>query len=174
MVNFDNTNWKYYKIHYIIIIIIVIILLFIVIKHQGCELKGENGNDGDGTATRLSRGSEDDSIEELLNRLDWSSNLNERTSINERYFVCSIIVVILIIIIVYQGLPKPGMIIILFIIIFLPFYAFYNYFYVHGDIYNNYYIKKNVDILRSKLDVEAGIPSEPKNDNIPTEEDVRR
>ena len=164
---FDFSNWDRYKYHYIVILVIIILLVIIVYQRQEDELKDDENRDGNGSLYRMGRGSEDDDIGELLDRIEWSTYLEQRTSTHERYFLTTVIVVILIILLLYRKLPHPGEIVLLFILVFIPFYALFNFFFVHGDMYNSYYIKNNVEILRGKLDVKKGSIKEPSDDNIP-------
>ncbi len=168
---FDFSRWKTYKFHYIIILIIIIlIIIYIVFISQPIELKGDDTRmheDGNGTIFYKGRGSEDESVEELLNRIEWSSYLFKRTSLIDRTLLISITLTIVIILLIFRSLPKPTDIVLLIIVIFVIIFAIINFFYVHGDIYNDYYIKNNVHLIRDKLNLHRSDPDAPLENNIP-------
>lgn len=167
MVSFDLSEWKQHRSVYLIILIIVVIVILHVRKQQKLEtrgdgLQGRKAADGNGTSTYYGRGSPDDSIEELLNRIDWSSYLSKRITLWYKVFTMTLIIVVFVILLVLRKLPSPSKLIILFIVVFVPIYAMSQFYYVHGEIYNDYYIKHNVQLIREKLRLKAGCPGEPR------------
>lgn len=170
MAKFDYTNAKEYRVAFGIIVVIIVILIVYIKRRQCKEQVTNNGrtkSDGNGDAYYLGRGSSDDSISQLLDRIEWSTYLHHRTTYWHRAFIVSIIITALIIAFVMRKLPKPGVCILLFFIIFIPLYAVHNLHYVHGDVYNDYYIKNNVELLREKLGTEKHKPKNPREDNVP-------
>lgn len=166
---FDTSNWNRYKLHYIIILIIVIIICIYIYSTQEKELRGTGSRsrgDGNGEIYYLGRGSEIDTPMVLIDRIEWSSYLEKRITLWQRVFISTLASVIFVILLGTKKLPPPGTIVIMFLVIFIPFYAVHQLFYVHGDVYNDYYIKTNTQLLRNKLDYNKNTPPEPA-DNIP-------
>lgn len=169
MTYFDNSNWKYYKIHYIVIAIIVIIILVYIHSCQEQELRGSASRargDGNGDIYYLGRGNIHDEVNTLVDRTQWCSYLDKRVTFWQRIFVATIVAMIFVILLAMRKLPTPGGIVILFFCIFVPVYAVHQLFYVHGDVYNDYYIKTNMELIRDKLGFEKSTPPDPI-DNIP-------
>ncbi len=170
MVKFDYTNAVEHKMAYIVIAIIIVLLIIYVKRKQIKEHTTNNGRkkaDGNGDAYYLGRGSDEDSIGELLDRIEWSTYLNNRVTYWYRVFMISIIITAIVICFVMRKLPTPGVTILLFFVIFIPIYAVHQLQYVHGDVYNDHYIKRNVETLRKKLNLKKQHPKQPKEDNIP-------
>jgi hypothetical protein len=166
---FDTSNWQKYKVHYFIILIVVIIIVIIIMNHQEVEQRGRGKRtrgDGNGDIYYLGRGSEQDSVAVLIDRIEWSAYLDKRTTLWQRVIITTFVVMFFVIALVLRKLPTPGTIILLFFTIFIPIYATHQLFYVHGDVYNDYYIKTNAELLREKLNLEKNDPPEPA-DNIP-------
>ena len=154
---FDFGDWKRYRYHYLVIIIVVIIILWFALTNQRSKLK--NGkNDGEGSVFDKGRGSSKEDIETLLNRIDWSTYLYKRIGWHERFIIPTLIAVGIIILVVYKRLPSPVVIILLLIIIYISFLTFSAFFYFHGDMYNDFYIKNNVDMIRDKLKLYSETP----------------
>jgi len=170
MTYFDNSNWKYYKIHYIVIAIIVIIILIYIHNCQDQELTGcktRQRGDGNGDIYYLGRGDINDDISTLVDRTQWASYLDKRVTFWQRIFVATIVAMIFVILLAMRKLPTPGGIIILFFCIFVPIYAVHQLFYVHGDVYNDFYIKNNMELIREKLGLEKNEPPIPILENPP-------
>ena len=175
MEKFDYSNIKPYKVYYIIIVIIVILLIIYIKSQRRKELKTNNNRknqDGNGDAYYLGRGSKDDSSSELLDRIDWSTYLNNRITYWNTAFIISIIIIILIIMFIFRKVPPPGTLVLIFFLIFIPIYAVHQFQYTHGDVYNDYYIKRNVELLRKKFGFKKEKPRSPREDNIPDRTDT--
>lgn len=169
MVSFDVSQWSQHRLAYLIILIIVIVVILHVRKQQKLETRGNGVNgrkaaDGNGTSTYYGRGSHDDSVEELLNRIDWSSYLPKRITLWYKVIVITLVITLFVILLIMRKLPSPSKLIILMIVIFVPIYAMSQFYYVHGEIYNDYYIKRNVELIREKLELNAEHPKEPKSE----------
>lgn len=177
MGHFDISNGKKYLIHYIVIIVIVIIIMKLINggMMRECKGKGIPGRpilDGNGTAYNQGRGSESDSISTLLDRIDWASYVDKRTTLWYKVFIISLIVSALISLLVLRKIPSPMEFAMTMICVFIPIYAIHQHRYVHGDIYNDYNIKNNADIIRSKLNLEKGKKVPVANCRPPKRRDV--
>lgn len=172
MAQFDFSNWSKHKLEYtIILIIVIVVLVYINVKKsrekRGGGIRGRKVADGNGEAYYYGRGSKLDSVGELLDRIDWASYLDKRIALWYRIIVITFIAMLLIMAFVTKRLLKPTEMLVLFFMIFVPFYASHQLDYVHGDIYNDYYIKHNVELIRDKLEIEKGKVRPPKNDPPP-------
>lgn len=172
MASFNVSEWSRHRLAYLIIVILVIVVLVHVRQQQKLETRGDGlggrkAADGNGTTTYYARGSKDDSVEELLDRIDWASYLPKRITLWYKVVVISLVITVLVMLLVSRKLLHPAKLITLFLCVFIPIYAMSQFYYVHGEIYNDYYIKNNVELLRQKLHVEARHPSKPKSDLPP-------
>lgn len=150
--------------HYIIIAIIILIVIYFIYKTQGPELNGRHvreQGDGNGDALYLGRGGIDEPSNVLLDRIEWSSYLNRRISFWQRAFLMTLIALILIILLGIKRLPKPTELVVIFFCVFIPIVGVNGFFYTHGDVYNDYYIKMNTQMLRHKLGYTKSDPPEP-------------
>lgn len=170
MTEFDASNLKEYKVAYLVMLIVIVVIIIYIRNCRMSELTG-NGTrkKGDGNAENYyyGRGSPQDSVSELLDRIDWSTYLEYRLSILQRLFIPIVISVLFIMVFVMNKVPTPGKTILLFLSIFVPAYATHQLYYIHGDVYNDYYIKRNVELIREKLGLKKGKVEKPRDDNIP-------
>lgn len=176
MTKFNFSGFINNKLAYIIIIVILIILLVYTARIKSRETKGSGipgrkYGDGNGESYYYGRGSKDDNVEDLLNRIDWSTYLNRRVTRWARIFMIVTIIVFMVIVLVMRKFPHPAMFIFLFLVVFIPIYATSQCDYIHGDVYNDYYIKHNVDLIREKLNFKARHPKKP-TEKIPTRNTV--
>lgn len=172
MARFDFSNWSKHKLEYAIILIVVILIIVYVSRHKSREKRGRGIKnrtvaDGNGEAYYYGRGSKHDSIPELLDRIDWSTYLDKRITLWYRTIIITFIAMLLVMAFVVKRLLRPTEMIVLFFVIFVPLFAAHQLDYVHGDIYNDYYIKHNVELIREKLGVEKGKVRKPKNEPPP-------
>lgn len=168
MVSFDVSEWSRHRLAYLIILVIVIIVLLHVRQQQKLETRGDGihgrkGADGNGTSTYYGRGSHEDSIKELFDRIDWASYLPKRITLWYKVVIMSLVISIFVMLLVNRKLLAPSKLITLFVVVFIPIYAMSQFYYVHGEIYNDYYIKHNVDLLRLKLHLGADHPPTPRS-----------
>ena len=154
----------------IIIAVVLIVWLhgIIVTSTNGSSDSGRPVHEGNGDAYYKTRGSEQDSVEMLLNRIEWNTDFNKRYSYWPRVLLATVISVLLISILVYRKMPPISHIVLMIIIIFVVFYATGQYMYTHGDIYRDFYTRDDVNLIRKKLGLPAGEPSEPIN-NFPSD-----
>lgn len=152
-------------ISYFIFSIIIFILTYKIICQQCLELRG-NGKlyskiDGNGKIYSLGRGSEDEEIEVILQRIYWSTYLRKRTSIINRTFLMTILISIGIILSIYTIIPPVIDIIIIIIVIFVLSFMFNNFMYVHGDIHNDGNIRNNIKLLAKKMNLKLNLNKDP-------------
>ena len=149
----SKNNWNQNKLGYILLIVVIIA-------------------DGNGTAYAQGRGNDNDTVEELLDRIEWGSYSEQKVNNMYRYAGIVIISTALISILALRKLPKISTIIIIMIAVFVPMMAANSLYYVHGDIYSSYYIKDNAKRLRKKLNSRSYKEPPPAEDNLPTRAQV--
>lgn len=174
MASFDFSNWSKYRSVYLVIILVVVIAILLIRRQQKVEEKGQGQlgpdgeprveQDGNGESHYYARGSPKDSTSELLDRIEWASYLEKRTCFPIKALLMSLIIVGLIIVLVLRKLPHPTKVLILLVTVFIPIYAVHQLKYTHSDIYNDFYIKNNVDLLRAQLGLQRGSVRHPRCD----------
>lgn len=149
----SKKNWQTYKIIYIVMLVIAIVAVLAFSSWVRREVKVSSSfkEDGDGPALLQGRGSEKEDTETLLNRLEWSTYYESRINRWYRMVVITIIIVVLIMVLGMRKLAKPSTIIVLILAVFIPMLATHHFYYAHGDIYNDYYMWKNLQIIRKRL-----------------------
>lgn len=172
MASFDFSNWQKNKIALIVILVIIVGLIWMASKGiaregRGKGIPGRHVADGNGTAYYQGRGCKDDSVSILLDRIDWATYAEKKTTLWYKQFITAVIVAGLIAILIMRKIPSPSQSIMLIVIIFIPIYAVHQLRYVHGDIHNDYNIKNNVDLLRQKLNLKKGKNVPPPSCSVP-------
>tara|TARA_R110002072_G_scaffold45565_6_gene126946 strand:- start:1667 stop:2263 length:597 start_codon:yes stop_codon:yes gene_type:complete len=173
----SKNNWNQNKLGYILLIVVIVLVILWVNRLKLKESKGfseKKGNiaDGNGTAYAQGRGNDNDTVEELLDRIEWGSYSEQKVNNMYRYAGIVIISTALISILALRKLPKISTIIIIMIAVFVPMMAANSLYYVHGDIYSSYYIKDNAKRLRKKLNSRSYKEPPPAEDNLPTRAQV--
>jgi hypothetical protein len=167
MTHFNLDNWQTEKWKYLVILIIIIVIVIYISEHQNTELRGKGHRkkgDGNGDAIYLGRGHPKENVSEILDRIEWSTYLERRVTHWHRIFLMALVISFLVILFIIKALPTAASFVLLFIIVFIPIMATRQLFYVHADIYNDYYIKHNVEILRKKFGYDKSDPKEPTAD----------
>lgn len=149
----SKKNWQAHKIVYVVMLVVVVILVLLCssLARRQVKISSSFKEDGDGPALLQGRGSEKEETEILLNRLEWSTYYESRITRWYRMVVVTVIIVILISLLAMRKLPKPSTIMILFLAVFIPMLATQHFYYAHGDVYNDYYMWKNIQIIRKRL-----------------------
>lgn len=151
----------------ILTIIVIIIILITIIITEARDLYSYNNSKlvgGNGKIHYKGRGSPDESIDQLLNRIYWVADADGRTSKWHRAFFISILATCLIVLVIFHRIPTPREIILLILIIFVSSLAVFGFFRFHSDRFAPYYIRQNINFARQKLNLPAkytdpGIPS---------------
>jgi hypothetical protein len=170
----SKKNWKQNKIGYIILIVLIVFVILWVNNKKLKESKGFSEikgkiADGNGPVYARGRGNDNDTVDDLLNRIEWSTYLEKRSVSAYRFVGVTVISTALIAVLAMRKLPKIGTILIMGAAIFVPIFSAHQLYYVHGDAYNDYYMKDNVKRLREKIGMQSrySVPPDPE-DNIPT------
>lgn len=161
---------KEYLVQYIVILVLAFILFVYVWNQQYYERNGEvDGKwmEGNGPIHDHGRGDKKESIATILDRMTWLSYCDVRISWWQR-LVTPTLVAVALICLASKELPSPTMIVLMVITIFISFLAFRSYYQVHGDLYIDYYIRNNADIIRQKLNLEEHLAPPSISKDIPT------
>lgn len=151
-----------------VLIFVVILVLYFIIKMILKEIRSDgsvDARDGNGSSQLLGRGSESDSVEVLVNRIEWSAYLEKRISFWGRALIMTFIIALIISIMSKKDYKTASEILLLFFMIFVPILSVHSFFYTHADVYNDYYIKTNAELLRSKLGLQKYDPPSPDSDS---------
>ena len=149
----------------IITITLLIIILILALKSEANDIykntlqnKIQGGN---GKIHYKGLGTEDESIETLLNRIYWVADSDGRNGKWKRSYIIAFIATLLIICAIYQRVPTAKEIIILILCIFVTVMAITAFFRFHSDRFAPYYIRRNIKYIQSKLRIENKDPGPP-------------
>lgn len=173
--DFSNLS-RNHIIGYIILIIIVVFVILHMRKHQFIERNGKIGDnyvEGNGTMHYKSRGGEEDSIAVLLDRITWASYSDKYVTHWERLVLPTAIATTIIVLAAYDKIPTPMQTILIIFAIFIAFLIFKSYFQIHADVYNDFYIRRNADLIRDKLGLEENPAPDPVTDYVPSRVELR-
>lgn len=128
--------------------------------------------EGNGAPYYKGRGSEGDSVETLLNRIDWISRTERRLTIWTRMVFPAILATVVISLLVFKvkgKFPSSTDFVIMLVTVYLSSTLFHSFFYVHGDYYPAAYLRTNTILIRSKLNLPPAKsdPGNPLTDDVP-------
>lgn len=164
MTRFNWTEWA-------LLLLVVLKVCNVISRDQRRELRKNDSSqddaDGNGASFYLGRGSKEDSVETLLQRTYWSAYIRKRTTYWQRAFIVALMSVVLIVLLIRRDTPSIADVALTGIVIFACVYMVTNFFYIHGDIYNDANIRSNIRLIAGKLgspvDLEQ-IPPLPTSD----------
>lgn len=156
----------------IIVFIVATLIFFIMIGENAsigrCPYDGGECYDGNGKYQYKGRGCKDESVDVLLNRIDWIA----KNSLNKPLYTTSYIiayVLVLGIMIVFYGISEYVLsvweYVILLIISYIITFSITNLIVFHTDRYPIYYIRNNIGYIGKKLKIELdNDPGHPCDD----------
>lgn len=133
-----------------IIHIILAIILILSIYNQRLYLGPNN------LAVNKSRGSKEESISKLLDRIEWSSNIKTRINMATRLYWMSYFASFLIIGCITNKTPDGLLILYSIVILWVTLFASITYFDFHSENFAPSYTKKNISFIRKKLKIKRG------------------
>lgn len=156
-------------------ILLFLTALFIIVidinkKHSKSNDKIDGEFDGNSNYQYKGRGTQDENIQTLINRIDWLAKNSQCKSFYTTSYIMTFVIVLAIIYVPYSysGYIISAWELILFtIIVFIIIFSVLNLFDFHIDRYNNYYIRQNIEYIRAKLSLEYIDPGLPKTNHIP-------
>ena len=155
----------------IIVIIIIIAILIFALKSEANDIyKNTRQNEirtGNGKIHYKGLGTEDESIETLLNRIYWVADSDGRNGKWKRSYIIAFIATLAIICAIYHRVPSAKELVLLILTIFITVIAITAFFRFHSDRFAPYYIRRNIKYIQSKLNVTTKDPGPPPKKVIP-------
>lgn len=147
-----------------IIHIILVIILFLSVYNQRLYIGPNN------LAVNKGRGSKDESVSKLIDRIEWSSNIKTRINMATRLYWISYVIAFLTVGCITNKTPDGLLTLYSIIITWVILFASITYFDFHSENFAPSYTKKNISFIRKKLKIKR----EDKLDilhNVPTRGD---
>ena len=104
-----------------------------------------------------------ETIETLLDRIEYNNNYKGRINLYYRFFLQAIIIVLISSIIIINKIPKGITLLQLVFIIWIILVLYNNFFEYHADKFPSYAIKKNLKHIREKLNYKKDLSSLTNN-----------
>ena len=135
----------------------------VIARDQRRELWENESQDADGNGALfyLGRGSKEDAVETLLQRTYWSAYLRKRTTFWQRALIVAYLSVVLIVLLIRRDTPSIAEMALTGIVVFCCVYMVNNFFYIHGDIYNDSNIRSNIRLIAGKLGSSVDLDQPP-------------
>lgn len=127
-----------------ILLVIIIVILFI---------KSINKNTIHAENNIRAYGEKHDDIKSLLNRIEWSSNYSGRVNYFIRYLFYSLFITLFVGIVMLNKIPKPMVYCQSAFACWFCLISLHGYMTHHCDKYHDYAIKRNVKLLKKKLNI---------------------
>ena len=153
------------KIILIIIVIILVCVLVLAIKAECHDIywnrKIPETQGGNGKIHYKGLGTEEETIETLLNRIYWVADSDGRNGKWKRSYIIAFISTLLIICAIYHRVPSAQDLILLVLCIFITVMASSAFFRFHSDRFAPYYIRRNVRFIQAKMNLTNQKPGPP-------------
>lgn len=150
---------------WIVIILLLFILLFALKREKEeiyCHGSLTKNIGGNGKIHYKGRGSKDETVSQLLDRIYWVSTSGLRHSKWPRSYFIALFSTLIISFLIFNQFPDSTQIIISIIIIFLVSLSCFGFFSFHEERFTPYYIRQNIHLIRRKLGLKGASPLEPK------------
>ena len=154
---------------WLVLVLIIAAAIFVVAILDNrttsyCPYSGGECYDGNGKYLYKGRGYKKESVEELLSRIDWlAKNSKNKLVFTSSYIIAfPISLAILIVLYGYNGYCLSAIeYIMILMIVFIVVFSTANLFDFHNERYSAYYIRKNVEYIADKLNVDINTPNRP-------------
>jgi len=150
---------------FILTLLIIFLILWYAIQSEADDIyrnpSNKNLAGGNGNIHYKGLGSDEESIDKLLNRIYWTATADDRNNKWKRAYIIATIATLMIIVLIYRTRPSAKDIVLILIIIFIVCYAVFSFFKFHSDRFAPYYIRDDVIKIRNKL--KLGNPKDPGN-----------
>lgn len=160
----------------IFVFVITTIVFFLTVSENvsisQCPYKNGKCYDGNGRYQYKGRGSKDESVEMLLNRIDWLAKNNLNKPLYTISYIISYLLVLGVMVVMYatsEYILNVWEYLILLIVSYIITFSITNLIAFHTDKYPTYYIRNNIDYIADKLNIklreDPGCPS--KHSKVP-------
>jgi hypothetical protein len=151
------------------IFLLLFTVLFIIsivedAKINRCPYKGGECFDGNGKFQYKGRGYKDESVDRLLNRIDWlAKNSNNKPLYTTSYIIAYVLSLAVLMILYASGryLLNVWEYILIIIISFVIVFSLINLSLFHTDKYPQYYIRQNIRYISKQLNIKEKDPGYP-------------
>lgn len=163
-------------------VFIIFTLIFILVIGENvnitrCPYEGGKCFDGNGKYQYKGRGCKDESVQILLNRIDWNVKNFENNPLYTTAYIISYAVLITIIFILYgysKYLVSVWEMVFLLFGVFIIVFSILNLFNFHTNRYPLYYMRENIKYISRHLNVKIKEPPKPcDKTNVPHRTYVR-
>lgn len=159
-----------------LIFIVATIIFFLMVSENvsisQCPYKNGKCYDGNGKYQYKGRGFKDESVELLLNRIDWLAKNSINKPLYITSYIISYILVLGVMVVLYatsQYILNVCEYVILLLVAYIITFSVTNLIAFHTDKYPTYYIRNNIDYIANKLNIklkeDPGCPS--KHSKVP-------
>ncbi len=121
------------------------------------EFCGEKCGDGKGKYYVDGIGNENDKVEKLLEKIEWLSDFDTKTTKWRRAYMLAFLIALLSLMISLKTFPSGEQLIVSIIIAFIVIYISFSYYNYHYERYPVYYTKKNIEHIRKKLKMKTPV-----------------
>ena len=152
----------------ILLFILFTIIFFVVVNINKnlsrCNETGKECFDGNGCFQYKGRGEDNEDISVLLSRIDWLAKNAANGSLYTTSYIVSYGVLLAVIFVLYaysRYLISGFEMVLILASTFIVVFSILNLFSFHTDKYPNYYIRKNIDILSKRFNLNISDPPLP-------------
>lgn len=164
------------RVYPIILVFIVATLLFFWALHDvGQESRCPNKNsiecfEANGRYRHKGRGSDEDDVQTLLNRIDWLGKNGHIKYLYSTSYISAYLITLAVFFILFgfvDFFPTEWEIILILLVSFLISYSVTAVIGFHDDRYPYYYIRNNVKLIQDKMNWRSEDPPKPKTNYVP-------
>lgn len=147
---------------YTFIFLLLLTLIFFSVWSQSCNDRNsykkniKDSKDGNGKHQYKGRGYKNETIDILLNRINWLVKNNYDKNNYNNIFIITYIIILFLTLILYgysSYLLSFWELALIFIVIFVILLSVNNFNNFHDNIYHYYYIKKNIEYITDQLNL---------------------
>ncbi len=152
----------------VIVFILITILFFVVVNINKnvsrCNETDGTCFDGNGRFQYKGRGEDNEDVSILLSRIDWLAKNSSNGSLYTTSYIVAYGVLLAVIFVLYaysRYLISVFEMVLILASTFIVVFSILNLFSFHTDKYPNYYIRKNIDILSKRFNLDISDPPPP-------------
>ena len=135
-----------------------------------CNKDSKECYDGNGYTQYKGRGDENEDIHVLLSRIDWLAKNSTNTSFYTVAYLIAYATVLSVTFILYaysEYIISPWEMILVLFASYIVTFSILNLFQFHSEKYPNYYIRKNIDYISQRYNINIKEPPLPVKNKLP-------